>query len=153
MVGFDSFQGLPPDVTREDAGVWLPGQFACSREQTEACLARAGVEPDEVRMVAGWYDGVSPGTVELALGGTKASIVMIDCDAYSSAARALELITPELASKAIIFFDDWRLRNVDLFGGGEYRAFNEWRTRNSGWHLERFKSYSRKSEAFALFKI
>jgi O-methyltransferase len=150
LIGLDSFEGLPQDVGHEDAGVWLPGQFACSRQSSEKCLSRFGLRLDEVELIGGWYNELTHADLHKVLGDRLASIIMIDCDAYSSAKKALELITPFLAPKSIIFFDDWRLRNVDLIGGGEYRAFNEWRACNPNWRVERFKSYIRKSEAFSL---
>jgi O-methyltransferase len=150
MIGLDSFEGLPQDVGHEDAGVWLPGQFACSRQSAEQCLSRFGLRIDQVELIGGWYNELTHADLQKVLGDRLASIIMIDCDAYSSAKTALQLITPFLAPKSIIFFDDWRLRNVDLIGGGEYRAFNEWRACNPNWRVEHFKSYSRKSEAFSL---
>lgn len=150
MFGLDSFQGLPAGVESEDAGVWLPGEFACSHQQTLECLSRAGMSTSRVNLIRGWYNELTHTDIEKALDGTPASIIMIDCDAYSSAKSALNLITPFVASPFIIFFDDWRLRDVDLAGGGEYKAFNEWRTENPNWTVERFRSYSRKSIAFKL---
>lgn len=150
FVGLDSFEGLPSTVTNEDGGVWHAGQFACSRSDTLRCLNSMGVDSKRITFVEGWYNEISISYVAQVLDGKKASIILIDCDAYSSAARALQLITPFLAEKCIIFFDDWRLQNVDLLGGGEFRAFNEWRAKNNGFKVRKFKSYNRKSEAFLI---
>lgn len=148
LIGIDSFQGLPGHVAGEDGGVWKPGQFACSQADTYRCLAARDLDPNTITLLSRWYDDLSPEELGDLLSGDRIKILMVDCDAYSSARQALALAMPHLASKAVIFFDDWRLRDVDLLNGGEYRAFNECRARNPGIRVERFQSYSRKSEAF-----
>ncbi len=150
MVGIDSFKGLPSKVSGEDGGVWRPGQFACSREETLRCLAAKQVPPSSYSLLDGWYDEIDAGQIASALGGRRVAILMIDCDAYSSAKRALALIEPHLTRRAVVFFDDWRLNDLDVLEGGEYRAFNEWRTANPRTKVESFPRYNRKSEAFIL---
>lgn len=150
LLGVDSFKGLPTHVSCEDGGVWEPGQFACSLADTRRCLANRNIESHAVTLIERWYDELSVDHLAAALDGHRIQIAMIDCDAYSSASRALSLITPLLAPIAIIFFDDWRLRDVDLIGGGEYRAFNEWRNVHHSINIQHFPSYSRKSQAFIL---
>ncbi len=148
LIGFDSFEGLPATVVNDDGGVWRPGQFACSRADATRCLAVRGLSEESFTLVDGWYEDLDPARMREVLVGRRIRILMIDCDAYSSARRALTLSTPYLAKKAIIFFDDWKLNDVDLANGGEYRAFAEWQRQNPGFRIRNFKSYSRKSMAF-----
>ena len=150
MVGINSFQGLPTTVSDEDGGVWRPGQFACSREDALRCLSSRQVPPTSYSLIDGWYQEIDTALLGKHLDGRRIAILMIDCDAYSSAKRALELSGPLLAERAIIFFDDWRLNDLDLKEGGEYRAFNEWRAANPWIIVESFPRYNRKSEAFVL---
>ena len=144
------FKGLPSDVSNEDGGVWRPGQFACSQEEALRCLSAKRVQPSSYSLIDGWYHDIASVDLGEHLAGRKIAILMVDCDAYSSAKRALELSGPHLAERAIIFFDDWRLNDLDLKDGGEYRAFNKWRVANPHVKVEAFPRYNRKSEAFLL---
>lgn len=150
MVGIDSFQGLPTTVSEEDGGVWRPGQFACSRDEALRCLSARQVPRTSYSLIDGWYQEIDTEYLGERLNGRQIAILMVDCDAYSSAKRALEISGPLLADRAIIFFDDWRLNDLDLKEGGEYRAFNEWRISNPRVTVESFPRYNRKSEAFIL---
>jgi O-methyltransferase len=146
LIGFDSFQGLPSSVVHEDWGVWHAGQFSCPQRLTEKRLRKSGVPLDAVRFVPGWYDDTLNEATRSSLGLREASVVMIDCDAYSSAARALAFIAPLIVSRTFIFFDDWRLNDLDLLGGGEYRAFHEFRDGHRDIRWANFGAYNRKSK-------
>jgi predicted O-methyltransferase YrrM len=150
LIGIDSFKGLPATVAGEDLGVWTPGQFACSQEDAIRCLTAKGVFPPAYALIDGWYSELQNARIAASLGERSVSVIMIDCDAYSSAKSALDLITPFMAQRAVIFFDDWRLNDLDVFDGGEYRAFNEWRDAHPEVKVEAAPRYNRKSEAFVL---
>ena len=34
LYGFDSFEGLPEETSHDDDGMWFPGEFKCSYDQT-----------------------------------------------------------------------------------------------------------------------
>lgn len=146
LVGLDSFRGLPRRVAHEDGGVWHEGQFACSRAQYERCLADRGLDYNLVQIIEGWYEDVDHRQLAQAMMGESANIIMIDCDAYSSARKALEIIGDFIHDRVIVFFDDWRLNNVDLIPGGEYLAFHEWLESRTELECVAYKSYNRKSE-------
>lgn len=151
LVGFDSFEGLPPEVGEEDQGVWRPGQFSCPLEVTEARLAARSVDLEQVTLVKGWYRETlsrPPSTYGLE----RVSMVMIDSDCCSSARMALAFIEPALDDVAIIFFDDWKLNDLDLHGEGEYRAFKEFLSAGR-WSAKALKSYNRKSMTFLLRRV
>lgn len=149
LVGFDSFRGLPPDIGEVDDGVWLPGQFACPRSVTEANLRAAGIPDRDLLLVEGWYKETLASGPQ-ALGLARASIVMIDCDAYPSAKLALGFIAPILDSPSILIFDDWKLNELDLKGMGEYRAFKEFLRTQPDIRAKEVKSYNRKSKMFVV---
>jgi O-methyltransferase len=146
LVGFDSFLGLPHSVVDEDCGVWRAGQFSCPRSLTEDRLRASGVPLERVTFVEGWYAETLNEATRKAHALREASVVMIDCDAFSSAARALAFIEPLITSMTFVFFDDWRLNDLDLRGGGEYRAFHEFRDRYRHISWRNFGSYNRKSK-------
>lgn len=147
LIGFDSFQGLPAQVVNEDGGVWREGQFSCPPAITERRLRDNGIDPmNDVTFVRGWYkDTLTPETIA-ALSLVEASVVMIDCDAYSSAQRTLEFIRPLIRSETFVFFDDWRLNDLDLADQGEYRAFHEFRRAYPDIEWRDFGGYNRKSK-------
>ena len=77
-------------------------------------------------LIEGFYNEslYEESTIEI-LGDTKAALVHIDCDLYSSAIPCLDFIAPRLVDGAILMFDDWfcyRGREDK----GVRRAFNEW---------------------------
>lgn len=146
LIGFDSFRGLPPGVVDEDRGVWRPGQFTCPREMTERRLRDNSVNLQRVTFVEGWYRDTLTAQTRAQHDIREASIVMIDCDAYSSAQLALQFIEPSIRSMTFVFFDDWRLNDLDLYDAGEYRAFHEFRERHRDIQWRNFGAYNRKSK-------
>ncbi len=152
LVGFDSFQGLPAEVAEDDAGVWRPGQFACPKDVAVTNLLREGVPPARMQLVEGWYkDTLQPG--ENSLANKSVSVVMFDCDAYSSAKLALDYISPYLKDVCAVFFDDWRLNDLDLKGLGEYRAFDEFLRSRREFIATSFGRYNRKSKVFIVRRV
>jgi hypothetical protein len=71
---------------------------------------------------------------------------MVDCDAHSSAKLALAFVAPLIVSETFIFFDDWRLNDLDLANGGEYLAFHEFRDAHREFSWRDFGAYNRKSK-------
>ncbi len=135
---FDSFQGLPT-ISGVDAGAPLfrRGKYTCDLPQTLALLAAAGVPLAKVVEVPGWYDETCTPQTRERLGLQRASIVHIDCDLHSSAARALEFITPLLQQGTILIFDDWFHFRGDP-NRGEQLAFREWSSRLPEWRFAEF---------------
>jgi hypothetical protein len=151
LFGFDSFMGLPPEVRSEDGGVWKPGQFACPRQVTADNLALKGVPTNRVFLVEGWYKDTLKHNAS-TYGIQTVSMVMVDCDTYSSARMVLDFIYPLLDRTTAIIFDDWKLNDLDIKGMGEYRAFNEFVTRHQDLSIEALRGYNRKSKIFIVRK-
>jgi hypothetical protein len=152
LIGLDSFQGLPSNISQDDNGIWSPGQFTCTIEDTIRCLEKRGTPASAVTLEKCWYKDLRPERLLELIGEHEPAIVMIDCDAYSSARSALGLLSRIDISECTIFFDDWRLHDIDLNGGGEYRAFHEWLEEHPEYKASRIPAYSRKAEAFTLKK-
>lgn len=134
--GADSFQGLPSSVENDEGG-WEEGMFWCPRPATEWNLRRMGVPMADVKLIEGWFDesltpelGQEVGTVHVA---------MLDADAYSSTVPVLDFLTPILANRAWLIFDDWYSGgNLDSDTGvgrgtGVERAFTEWLAAHPEW--------------------
>jgi len=152
LVGFDSFEGLPREAELEDGGVWREGLFTCRKETAVANIEGAGVPKERYRLISGWYKEILA-TSPYSVFENGVSLVMIDCDTYSSARLALNYIGPVLKDCSIIIFDDWRLNDLDLACMGELRAFREFLLENPKFSVHTYASYSAKSAVFLLRRV
>ena len=121
LLGFDSFEGLAADAGKEG---WVPGDFASTEAATRRYLASRGVPKDSIRLVKGWFkDTATPATRE-ALQITKASIIMVDCDAYTPSREALWFVADLIDDHAVLLFDDWgwAVKDGNI---GQKEAFDE----------------------------
>lgn len=121
LIGFDSFQGLPPEAAREG---WSPGAFWSTRSATEKYLLQNGVDMDRVALVEGWFRDTLTQEIKDRFKIDMASLIMIDCDIYSASRDALWFCEPLIRDKAVIFFDDWGRRS-DRGEIGQKEAFDE----------------------------
>lgn len=126
LFGFDSFAGLPEQAGEWESGAtWQAGEMAMDERVTRRYLTGAGVDWGRVRLVRGWFaDTLTPGLVQ-DLGLAKASLIMIDCDLYSSARDALAFCAGLIRDEAIVFLDDLHFDGLAERGLGEKRAFDE----------------------------
>jgi len=146
--GFDAFEGLPEGAEKEDDGVWEEGFYACSFEKMCDCLAKRGIEKDNIIWIKGWYqDTLNKETVSKHK-IDNIGIVFVDCDTYSSSKAVLDFLAPIIRKPVILCFDDWKLNDLDIKGMGEYKAFNEFLERNTHLKAKEMKSYNRKSKTF-----
>ena len=150
LFGFDAFEGLPQDAENEDGGVWKKGFYACSLEQTRACISRRNIPPEEIQWVEGWYDKTLNQQTSARLGIKNIGIAFIDCDTYSSSKAVRDFLSPLIEGSLIICLDDWKLNDLDLQGMGEYRSFNEFLETNPHLQAKEIKSYNRKSKSFLI---
>lgn len=129
---FDSFEGLPA-LTGQDTATadFEKGQYAFSVDEFRRCVRKGGVPDDRVRIVPGWFDNTCTETTRQAHELTRAALVWIDADLYSSAKTALDFITPLLQDGTVIVFDDWYSYKGNP-KEGEQRAFHEWQHQLTG---------------------
>ena len=137
--GADSFQGLPASA-EDDEGAWEEGAYWCPRPATEWNLRRLGVPMGDVTLIEGWFDESL--TAELGQEIRTVHVAMLDADAYSSTVPVLDFLTPILAERAWLIFDDWFSGgNLDSAAGvgrgiGVERAFNEWMDAHPEWSAQ-----------------
>ncbi len=152
IYGFDSFAGLPPGIASDDGGVWYTGQFECPKALAIERLRKAGLNENKFTLVEGWYSDTlnveSPSPFRRDI-----SIVLIDCDAYTSAKLVLNYIHNYLSNISIVMFDDWKLNDLDIKNLGEYRAFGEFLRENPSFRARAMRGYNRKSKIFALQRV
>lgn len=148
LVGFDSFQGFPPTAAVEDDGRWQPGRCHSTLEFTTAVLQHEGVDLSRVSLVPGWFsDTLNDGTAR-DLGIAKASVIMIDCDLYSSTKEALSFCAPLIRDEALILFDEWHARGLEGKDMGERRAFAEFLREWPCFTAVPFGKYAKRTETF-----
>lgn len=119
LFGFDSFAGLPHDVE----GEWEEGRFLAHYEDVVDSLDQQGIDWKRVSLVKGFYEDTLTEELIAELGLHKVSLIMIDCDLYSSAKEALDFCRPLILDEAVVFFDDWN--PLAKANKGEKRAFDE----------------------------
>lgn len=144
LIGFDLFEGFPKEAARQG---WEPGAAASTVSATTRYLRKKGVPTHAMIFVKGWYkDSLTPET-KARLSLSKASLVMIDCDLYTSSCDALSFCAPLLADKAVIFFDDWGWR-ADLGEIGQREAFEEFLADFPEFSAEPLPSYLAQARVF-----
>ena len=146
LVGFDSFEGMPPESAEEG---WPEGVYHSTLGATEKFLDNKGVDLDQVTLVKGWFrDTLSEATRqdhEL----NKASLIMVDCDIYSASAEALRFSEPQIGDHAVIMFDDWGWRE-EKSERGQKEAFEEFLDANDGISAEPLPAYRPEARVFHL---
>ena len=153
LFGFDSFEGLPPAAATDDGGLWQPGAWCSELEFTRAVLAAEGVDRRRVTLIPGWFSETCTEDTARRLGIAKASVIMVDCDIYSSTKEALAFCAPLIEDHALVLFDDWHSGQLAAKNMGERRAFEEWIGARGCFAYEPFGSYNRKSEAFIVSRV
>ncbi|MGI9438028.1 MAG: TylF/MycF/NovP-related O-methyltransferase, partial [Geminicoccaceae bacterium] len=148
--GFDSFEGLPQEAAHDDKGIWFPGQFACRIDVTRKLLSERNIDWERVTLIKGWFnDTLNDKTIECHR-ITSASVVMIDCDLYSSTARCLEFVAPLLTNNAVLIFDDWYSHDLADKNLGERKAFEEFIAEHSEFAAEQIQGYNEHSRIIRL---
>lgn len=124
LVGFDSFEGVPPD----EEGRWRTGSFRTEYDDVVRSLDEAGINWDRVTLIKGMYTDTLTETLTEELDLRKVSLVMVDCDLYASAKQALAFCGPLIRDEAVVLFDDWN--PLARSNRGEKRAFDEFLREN-----------------------
>ena len=136
LFGFDSFEGLPESAKLDT--VWSPGQFRADIDFTHELLTEAGIDWSRTQLVQGFYDEVLDAELAAELGIDRISMVMIDCDLYTSTREALDFCAPLLGDHCVILFDDWESTDNRH---GEKRAFGEFLQKHAEFEVEDLGGY------------
>lgn len=149
LIGFDSFEGMPPESAREG---WKPGQYRSSLAATRRYLAREGVDDARVELVQGWFSDTLNAETRARIGIGRASLIMIDCDIYSASKTALAFCEPHIRGRAVIMFDDWGWRSE---GGqvGQKEAFEELLAAHPDLRAEPMESYLEQARVFMVTRV
>jgi hypothetical protein len=143
LYGFDSFEGMPASTDDEDEGAWSRGDFRQEIDTVKERLSAKGVDWSRVHLEKGWFENTCTPDFLLNHQISKAGVIMIDCDIYSSTKQALEFCEPLIKHHAVIVFDDWHsgddLAARDL---GEKKAFEEFLEQHPDLQAEQTGNYS-----------
>jgi O-methyltransferase len=152
LFGFDSFEGFPPNASSEDEGRWQPGRCYSTMGFTTAVLQVEGVDLSRVTLVPGWFaETLNAATIQRHH-ITKASVIMIDCDLYSSTKAALEFCAPLIKDEALIVFDEWTVTRLPDRVIGEKKAFREFLEEQKNFSAVPFGRYAPRSQAFLVYR-
>jgi hypothetical protein len=148
--GFDSFEGLPPAEGIDQAdGRFFEGQFACSREEVEQNLADNGVNLAKVNLVEGYYEDSLTGDLRKKHDFKPASVVLLDCDYYSSTVTALAWLEPYIRPGTVLLFDDW-FSYGESNELGQQKAFQEYLERHPEYRAEELWEFENHGKGFVL---
>lgn len=149
LVGFDSFEGLPPEAASEG---WAPGQYKSTLAATRRYLAKHGVDMRRVLLVKGWFKDSLTEETRDRYGIGKASLILIDCDIYSASKDALEFCAPHIRDRAVILFDDWGWK-ADKGEIGQKEAFEEFLEANPQLTAEPLPAYRPEARVFMVTRL
>jgi hypothetical protein len=152
---YDSFEGLPDvdsNVDKQsyevsDKRVWFKGQMALSMG-TDELIRRSLckiIPQSSLRVIKGFFED----TLDEHLPATKAALVHIDCDLYSSTKIVLEkLLEKELFQDGtLLLFDDYNCNRANP-NMGERRALCDIFNKQSRFTYTPFFSYGWHGQAF-----
>jgi O-methyltransferase len=147
LLGFDSFQGLPPEAANEGSVTWVPGAYKSSLAATRRYLSEKGVDWSRVTLIEGWFkDTLTPET-KARLNIESAGLIMIDCDIYSASRDALWFCQPFIRDRAVIFLDDWGSNMGNI---GQKEAFEEFLAEFPQLSAEPLPSYGPQARVFLI---
>lgn len=99
----DSFQGLPPADSEDDAaGLHEDMTLAISQQQVRDAFSRYNLLDGQVEFVEGWFADSLPG-----LRGTIWSLIRLDGDMYGSTMDGISNLYPDLSPGGYVIIDDY----------------------------------------------
>lgn len=144
LIGFDSFEGLPPSASEEG---WHPGDFCSSISATRHYLAKHGVDLDRITLVKGWFEETLTDDTRALYDIGPMSVIMIDCDLFSATELVLRFCEPHIGSHAVIIFDDWGWRS-DTGEIGQKEAFERFLAARPSLRVEPLPAYRPEARVF-----
>jgi hypothetical protein len=104
LLGFDTFEGIPPDGANAGADWHVAGDFAPPEAFDEGLASFAGFL-ENVELVKGRFED-TVGRLESALDGRPIALCHIDCDTRDSVALCFEATRPFMLPGGYWIFDD-----------------------------------------------
>lgn len=149
LIGFDSFKGLPSEAAKQG---WKPGEFASTLGATKRYLRKAGIHPSKVHLVKGWFRDTLTQKTVARFRLRKASVIMVDCDLYTSCREALWFCEPLILDRAVIIFDEWDCPS-NPSSIGERKAFAEFMKAFPHFTSEPLPAYRPEARIFLVTRL
>src|SRR5262249_18497316 len=131
--------GLP----NAEGDIFQKGELASPERSFVEKARRSGEDTSRIVTISGFYDKTLNEETKRTKHLSKASIVHIDCDLYTSTKEVLGFIEDLIDVGSILIFDDWYVAE-DM---GERKAFSEWRLQKC---FEEFFYLDGRSKAFRM---
>ena len=150
--GFDSFEGLPAAHGIDEAdGRFFEGQFACSEEGVRKNLVDNGMDFERSTLIKGFYETSLTESLRKQHNFKPASVVLFDCDYYSSTRTAMLWMTPYIKFGTVLLFDDWfSYSEADCKELGQQKALDEFLQENPQYHADPLWEFSHHGKGFVL---
>jgi O-methyltransferase len=152
LIGFDSFEGLPMEANKEG---WSAGQYCISVGNTKKYLSENRVDLKRTKLVKGWFSDTLTKQTRDKYKIDGSSIIMVDCDIYTSTIQVLDFIEPLMGNTCVLVFDDWKSldeRGNDCGELGQKRAFKEFLAKFPCYTFSSIDHYGANAEVFLLEK-
>lgn len=147
---FDTFTGTPEN--EEGNITFAAGNFYCSLEEFSRLNQEAGIEGGEhARYFVGTFAEIAKREAKTLKELEPAVIANIDCDLYSSARDALEIVGQKLTQGSVLLIDDWNTFAADR-NAGERKAMREFLKSHPDLEIESWFSYQYAGQAFIVHK-
>ena len=138
-VAFDSFEGLPKVEGIDKMEVFHEGKLKFDKNRFINLVKKEGIKDGELFVIKGFYEESLNKDLIDKLSPTKAAVIYIDCDLYTSTVSVLNFIKHFLQPGTIIVFDDWNCFYGDKMRG-QKKAFSEFLNLNQNFVFEDFIS-------------
>lgn len=133
VLGFDTFEGLPPPREGDEDSTWQVGDYAGQVEAVQEHLVGCGFRDFE--LVKGLFAETLKDKVD-QLRDAPPVFVSVDCDYYSSTIDIFDALLPELAPHGCMFYFDDVATDFYSTKTGELRAIKEVNDGRYDDHLE-----------------
>ena len=145
---FDSFKGLPEIKTSDtEHSRFHKGRFESSKNFFLTNCKNNYVNTKKTITIEGFYENSLTNAMRKEHQLNAASIIMIDCDLYSSTKSVLNFITPLLRNGTVLIFDDWFAYKGSP-NEGEQKATKEWLQLNPNILLSEHARFGPSQKSF-----
>ena len=112
-------------------------------------LSDNGMDSSRATLVKGFYEDSLTETLREEHAFKPASVLMLDCDYYSSTKTAMEWMKPYIQAGTVLLFDDW-VSYGDDNELGQQKALEEFLVDNPQYQVEALWEFQPHGKAFIL---
>lgn len=147
LFAFDSFEGFPDLTDIDRFHNYEKGQLSFSYDNFLKVLKANKMK--SVISIKGYFDDVLNDELKVKHQIDKASIILIDCDLYSSTVPVLEFIKDMLQTGTVVIFDDYYIYQGDQ-NKGEQKALMEFQKKYPNIIFREYLNIGFSAKAFII---